>query len=184
MTKFTNPITFITGNQAKAEQLAFHLKTPLIHQKLDLVEIQSLDLEEIVRDKAKRAYDIVKSTVLVEDVSLVFPTFGKLPGPLIKWFLTEIGNKGLTQLLNGKDRTAIAQVMFGLDDGISCHIFTGSKNGSIAEAPQGELGFGWDPIFIPEGHSKTWGEMDLEEQKDTSMRRIALIKLQAFLDET
>ena len=51
----------------------------------------------------------------------------------------------------------------------------------IAKSPQGERGFGWDPIFIPEGFTKTWGEMSPEEQKETSMRRMVLKKLEAFL---
>ena len=174
-------ITFITGNKAKAEQLAFHLHMPVAHHKLDLHEIQSLSLEEVVRDKAERAYSILKSPVLVEDASLTFQALGALPGPLIKWFLVELKNEGLAELLNGKDRSAVAEVMFGYYDGIDCQIFSGSTNGSIADVPRGELGFGWDSIFIPEGQSKTWAEMTLEEQKDTSMRRIALAKLEVFL---
>lgn len=174
-------ITFITGNKSKAEQLAFHLDMPVDHHKLDLVEIQSLDLEEVVRDKAQRAWEILKTPILVEDTSLTFPSLGKLPGPLVKWFLTELGNEGLARLVDNKDRTAIAEVKFGLHDGNTCHIFTGTIRGTVAEAPVGEKGFGWDPIFIPEGSTKTWAEMTLEEQADTSMRRIALRDLQAFL---
>lgn len=175
-------LTFITGNKAKAEQLAYHLHTPVNHHKLDLDEIQSLDLEEVVREKAERAFAILKTPVLVEDTSLTFPALGRLPGPLIKWFLKELDNEGLARLLDGKDRTAIAEVMFGLHDGTACHLFSGSMQGRIAETPRGEHGFGWDPVFIPEGHDKTWGEMTLEEQKETSMRRIALTKLQTFLE--
>lgn len=174
-------ITFITGNAAKAEQLAYHLEIPVNHHKLDLIEIQSLDLEEVVRDKAERAFAILKSPVLVEDTSLIFPALGNLPGPLIKWFLTELGNEGLTRLLDGKDRTAIARVLFGLHDGSTCHLFMGERRGSIAESPHGSMGFGWDPIFIPENCSKTWGEMSMAEQSDTSMRRGALQELHAFL---
>jgi len=53
--------------------------------------------------------------------------------------------------------------------------------GSIADTPLGSRGFGWDPIFIPSGYSKTWGEMTIEEQSSTSMRRIALKKLEKEL---
>lgn len=176
-------ISFITGNKSKAEQLAFHLDMPVEHHKLDLQEIQSLDLEEIVRDKAQRAWDILKTPVLVEDTSLTFPALGKLPGPLIKWFLTQLDNEGLARLVDGKDRTAIAEVKFGLHDGSACHIFTGTIQGKVAETPTGEKGFGWDPIFIPDGSSKSWAEMTLEEQAETSMRRIALRELQAFLKD-
>jgi inosine triphosphate pyrophosphatase len=53
-------ITFITGNQHKADYLANHLGREIAHQKIDLDEIQSLDLSEIVRHKVKQAYEIVQ----------------------------------------------------------------------------------------------------------------------------
>jgi XTP/dITP diphosphohydrolase len=71
--------------------------------------------------------------------------------------------------------------MFGLYDGETLRVFEGSIEGSIVPTPKGGHGFGWDPIFIPKGHTKTWGEMDTEEQKETSMRRIALKKLETHL---
>lgn len=175
-------LTFITGNAAKAEQLGRHLEYPVTHHKLDLPEIQSLDLREIIEHKAKEAYGQIKSPILVEDTSLVFTALGKLPGPLIKWFLKELDNEGLCKLLdNYSDRSAFAQVCFGLYDGEELKVFEGEMKGTIALSPKGEQGFGWDPIFIPEGQTKTWGEMSPEEQKRTSMRRIALKKLESFL---
>jgi len=175
-------ITFITGNAAKAEQLGRHLDFPVEHQKIDLAEIQSLSLAEIVEHKAKEAYEIVKTPVLIEDTSLVFAALGRLPGPLVKWFLTELGNDGLCKLLNNyEDRSCTAEVLFGLYDGEKLSTFHGLAHGSVADSPRGERGFGWDPIFIPVGYNKTWGEMAAEEQKETSMRRIALKKLEAEL---
>lgn len=175
-------LTFITGNAAKAEQLGRHLDFYVDHKKIDLTEIQSLDLHEIVEHKAKEAFKHIGSPVLIEDTSLTFHALGKLPGPLIKWFLTELNNEGLSKLLNGySDRSATAEVLFGYYDGEELKTFNGSARGSIALEPRGERGFGWDPIFIPEGYQKTWGEMDIEEQKNTSMRRIALKKLEEEL---
>ena len=52
-------ITFITGNQKKADYLARYLGFPIEHQKIDLDEIQSLDLREIVEHKVKQAYEKV-----------------------------------------------------------------------------------------------------------------------------
>lgn len=175
-------LTFITGNAAKAEQLERHLHHTVAHKKLDLLEIQSLNLREVIEHKAKEAHKQVGGRVLVEDTALTFKALGKLPGPLIKWFLGELDNDGLCKLLDGyQDRAAIAESVFGLYDGETLHVFEGSAAGVIAAEPRGEQGFGWDPIFIPEGHTKTWGEMDAEEQKHTSMRRIALKKLEAHL---
>ncbi len=177
-------LTFITGNAGKAKYLSDYFHFPVEHIKLDLKEIQSLDLTEVVDDKARRAYEIVKNPVLVEDVSLVFNGLKSLPGPLIKWFLDTLGNEGLCRLLDGlKDRSAFAEVQFAICDERGVHTFSGSMEGTIAQAPRGEVGFGWDPIFIPAGYEKTWAEMTNDEKHATSMRKIALEKLAAFLSK-
>lgn len=81
MIRLTNmqPITFITGNQKKAEYLAKYLHFPVGYQKINLDEIQSLDLREIVEHKVRQAYEIIKTPVLVEDVSLEFTALGRIP---------------------------------------------------------------------------------------------------------
>lgn len=178
-------LTFITGNAGKAKYLSDYFHVQVEHIKLDLHEIQSLDLNEVVMDKARRAFEIVKSPVLVEDVSLVFSGLKKLPGPLIKWFLETLGNDGLCGLLNKfDDRSAFAEVEFAICDERGVHTFTGSMNGTVAESPRGKMGFGWDPIFIPEGYDKTWAEMNDDEKHATSMRKIALEKMMKFLNES
>ena len=67
-----NKLTFITGNAGKAKYLSDYFHLQVDHVKLNLPEIQSLSLKEVVEDKAKRAYEIVKSPVIVEDVSMIF----------------------------------------------------------------------------------------------------------------
>ena len=57
-------ITFITGNPAKAEQLSRHLDLPVEHHRLDLPEIQSLDLQEIAEEKARAAFQLLGGVVL------------------------------------------------------------------------------------------------------------------------
>ncbi|MBI3983696.1 non-canonical purine NTP pyrophosphatase [Candidatus Microgenomates bacterium] len=178
-------LVFVTGNDAKALEISTYLHRPLDHQKIDLVEVQSLDLDEVVRHKAAEAYHQIGRTSLVEDTALTFHALGKLPGPLIKWFLKELDNAGLCKLLHGyDDRTATASVAFGLADGIKVRIFRADVSGTIADSPRGDSNFGWDPIFIPTGQAKTWGEMTLTEKSQTSMRKLACIKLQSYLGET
>jgi len=176
-------ITFITGNQAKVAQVATILGINLKHQKIDLDEIQSLDLEKIVKDKAKRAFDIVQTPVLVEDVSLKYTALGNLPGPLIRWFLEELGNKGLCRLINhyNKDRSATAEVSYCLYNGKDFKIFKGSVEGRVAAHPRGETNFGWNPVFIPNGSTQTWAEMEGTDQGSSSMRKIALDKMKQYL---
>jgi len=94
-------LIFITSNASKAKQLSWHLGVEVLHQSIVLAEIQSLDLNEVVEYKAREAFKIIKKPVLVEDTSLIFNALGKLPGPLIKWFLQELDNVGLCKLLNG-----------------------------------------------------------------------------------
>jgi inosine triphosphate pyrophosphatase len=176
-------LTFITSNPSKAAFVSEFLEHPIGHKSLDLAEVQSLDLEEVTCCKAQEAFRILKTPVLVEDISLVFHALNQLPGPLIKWFLQSIGNDGICNLLNQyEDRSATAEVRFCLYDGEEIHMFKGLKKGEIAAAPRGEKGFGWDPIFIPEGFTQTWGEMDTAEQFASSMRQPAISELRTYLD--
>ena len=59
----------------------------------------------------------------------------------------------------------------------------GSLEGWIADAPRGTMGFGYDPIFIPQGHSKTFAELDMQVKNSISHRRIALDKMVEYLNE-
>ncbi len=175
-------LTYVTSNPGKAELLRHTLHFPVRHQAMDLLEIQSLDVATIIEHKAKAAFQHVHSPVLVEDSSLQFVAWGKLPGPFIKWFLAELGPGGLCRLLDGTpERSAVASIHFGLYDGQAFHTFADAREGTIALTPRGSHGFGWDAIFIPSGSHKTWAEMTEQEAQATSMRAIALAKLEAYL---
>ena len=130
-----------------------------MYKSLDIPEIQSLDLREVVTYKAKEAYKQIKHPVLVEDTSLRFYVLGNLPGPLIKWFLEELGKEGVCKLLDGySDRSAVAEVVYGLHTGKEILFFEARVDGIMAGRPKGENGFGWDATFIPIGCTKTWGK--------------------------
>jgi non-canonical purine NTP pyrophosphatase (RdgB/HAM1 family) len=175
---------FVTGNAGKAKYLADYFHIPVTQRKIDLPEIQSLSLREVVKDKAYRAYAEVGQPVLIEDVSVVFDALSGLPGPLIKWFDKTLGNEGMCRLLDGyEDRGATTEVEFAYCDGENVHVFSGKVHGTIAKTPRGTGGFGWDRIFIPDGHEKTRGEMDGKEWHDSGMRKIALEKLGKFLEK-
>jgi non-canonical purine NTP pyrophosphatase (RdgB/HAM1 family) len=175
---------FITGNQHKADHLARLLGRPVRHHKVDLDEIQSLDLREVAAHKARQAYDILKEPTLVEDVALTFTAMGRLPGTLVKWFLAEIGTEGLCRIAdNLQHRGATASTCYVLYDGKQMHYFDAHVEGSVSAEPRGERGFGWDPVFIPSGSTKTYAEMTLDETKPFSVRSRAVEKLRAYLDQ-
>jgi non-canonical purine NTP pyrophosphatase (RdgB/HAM1 family) len=175
-------LTFITGNATKVEHLAKYLDFSIEQKKLDVPEIQSLDLEEVATEKAKAAFALLGTPVLVEDTALSFEALNGLPGPLVKWFLESIGNDGLTKLLLGyHNRGALAETCFALCDESGVHLFKGACKGRVADRPKGD-GYGWDPVFIPEGSELTWAEFDFAQQKGVSMRRLAIEKLQVYLE--
>ncbi|MFA6535816.1 MAG: non-canonical purine NTP pyrophosphatase [Candidatus Paceibacterota bacterium] len=174
-------LTLITGNSGKAEEVRRYLAVPIEHQEIDLPEIQSLDLGEIVKDKAERAFTKLGQPVLVEDVSLVFHALGQLPGPLIKWFLKELDMEGLCRLVDGKNRRCTATVCYGLHDGGKVRLFSGSMEGLVSDIPRGSNSFGWAPIFVPLSVHLTYAELSNEQQAIISMRRKALKKLRDYL---
>jgi len=177
-------IVFITGNQHKADYLAHWLRLPVTHHKLDLDELQSLDPFVVAEHKARQAYEILQEPVLVEDTSLRFTAMGRLPGTLIKWFLGEVGNSGLCKIADGLgSREAHATVTYGYCDGRDVHFFVGTTQGSVAKVPRGEHGMGFDPSFIPDGQSKTFAEMTVEELEPFSPRAKAILKLKEFLEQ-
>lgn len=166
-------LTFVTGNINKAELLSKSIGFEIGHRNIELTEIQSLDLEEIITHKAKEAYTKIGSPVLVHDTALYFKALGHLPGPFIKWFLESIGNKGLCKLVDGyNNRQATAVVMLGYYDGQVLKIFQEKLEGEVAETPRGEKGFGWDPVFIPRGYNKTRAELDESEYSQNSLTEI------------
>lgn len=164
-----NPL-FITGNQHKVDYLAKLLDLPLDHQKIDLDEIQSTSLEEVVEHKVRQAYEIAKRPVLVEDVALSFTAQGGLPGPFVKFFVDAPGGlEKLCRMLDGfDDRSAAASCVFGYFDGERLELLRGDLHGKIADHPTGDNGFGWDKIFCPDDYDgKTRAELTPEQDEAT-----------------
>lgn len=177
-----NKVTYITGNQNKADLLAKISGMKIEHTKLDLDEIQSLDLEKVVGHKAKQAHGIVKSPVLVDDVSLGFNCLSGLPGPFIRWFVEETGLEKTCRLLDSfEDRNAVVEINYAYCDANNMKIFKARTNGSIADKPRGKGGFGFDPIFISEGYAKTWAECNIETYPALQMRKEAIKALVEYL---
>jgi non-canonical purine NTP pyrophosphatase (RdgB/HAM1 family) len=175
-------VTFITGNPNKARMLKDNLDYEVEHMKVELDEIQSLELKKIVEHKVRQAYQIVKGPVLVEDVSLRLDALGGLPGPLIKWFLEEMGAEGICNIANKLgNHEAVAEVCYGYFDGNILKLFVGQKKGIISPEVRGE-DFGWNRCFIPEGSDKTYAEMSGEESERFALRSTTVYpELKKFL---
>lgn len=175
-------IIFATRNKNKLAEASRILGINVVGADIDVDEVQSLDRHEVAVKKAQEYYRQVRKPLFVEDNSLEFISLNGLPGVYIDSFFRALGNRGLIHLLRGvKGRDAIAYttlVYIWAKD--KYKIFDGKVEGSIAKSEKGE-GFGWDPIFVPRGETKTFGQMPAEEKDKYSMRASALKKLQKWL---
>ena len=99
------------------------------------------------------------------------------PGALVAWFLDTVGLQGILDMAAGiTDRRATATAALGYADATGVRVFQGTVEGTLATEPRGTSGFGYDPVFIPDGDSghRTWAEMTSEEKNKVSHRRRAV----------
>jgi inosine triphosphate pyrophosphatase len=172
-----NTLFLVTGNANKLEEWRRQLPADITIDSLDidLPEIQSSDSEEIVIDKAKRAYQATGKPVVVEDVSAGLVKLGGLPGPFIKFFIKTLGKNALFVLAGKENEPAVVSCSVAYYDGHDLLTVRGDVRGKIV-ASRGGNGFGFDETFIPDGHELTYAEMSGEE-KDSVSHRSAAIKL-------
>lgn len=176
-------LVFVTSNQGKVREAEAVLARALDHLALDLPEIQSLDLEEVVRAKVEAAWQTLQRPVLVEDTGLELTGLGGFPGPLIRWLLISVGPEGIARIAHTfGDPRARARCLVCAGDGESTILGDGVVEGSIALEPRGSGGFGWDSVFMPDdGGGRTYGEMEEDEKNLISHRRKAFDALRTKL---
>jgi len=179
-------IYFVTGNAKKEQEVNLILSDQDLrpfrveHVDLDLPELQGEPLD-IAREKCRCAAQRVQASVIVEDTSLCFNALNGMPGPYIKWFVSAVGNDGLFDLLAGKeDKTAYCQCTLAFSPGPGAEplVFVGRTDGRVVP-PEGEGGFGWDAIFVPNGMEMPFGAMPIETKNQISHRARALQKFVA-----
>lgn len=162
---------FVTSNENKRREAAGILGVELRAESPDVPEIQALDLREVAAEKARearRALGGPETPVLVEDSGLVVEAWNGLPGAFTKWFMGAVGNAGLCGMLRDElPRDARAICVVAVARAGEVEVFPGEVPGSLAEAPRGEGGFGWDAIFVPEGETRTYAEMGDAKHADS-----------------
>ena len=171
---------FITGNHDKLREIQV-LIPDVQGIDLDLPEIQELDPHKVIAAKLLSARKYRSGAFLVEDTSLSLDAMGGLPGPLAKWFVRAIGIDGVYRLSKNFGTRATARTIIGYtSEDNEMLFFEGSLAGHIVP-PRGTDGFGWDPIFQPDGWNKTFAEMSQQEKNQCSMRKRAVTYLQDYL---
>jgi XTP/dITP diphosphohydrolase len=176
-------INLVTGNAGKAAELAALLGIEVTAVKRDLPEIQSLDAREVAARKAADALQLLGEPVLVDDTGLAVEEWNGLPGALIAWFIETVGLPGILKMAEGlTDRRATVTTALGYAaPGTPVQVFQGTLRGSLTTSPRGTSGFGYDPIFIPEGGTRTYAEMTPEEKNRISHRWIAVEQMKHSL---
>lgn len=179
-------ITLVTGNQHKLKEymavVPGNSSINLTSKNIDLPEIQSLDLIEIITDKVKRAYDVVKAPVIVEDVSAGLDRLNGLPGPFVKFFIEKLESNPLVELSKEPNEKATITCITAFYDGTNLIHGVGTIKGTVVP-PRGERGFGFDFVFVPDGFNKTMSEMSFEDKNKISHRYLAVKDLFSKLDK-
>ena len=92
-------------------------------------------------------------------------------------------NLVLQKMKGQTNRKARFRTVISLIRGTEVFLFEGTINGTIRKTPAGEKGFGYDPIFEPDGYQVTFAEMSMEQKNEISHRALAMKKLITFLKE-
>lgn len=164
-------------SEAKEILSKFHLNLGFF--EFAPVEIQSNSILEIATQKSLDAYLSCKKPVIVEDDGLFIPALGGFPGPYSSYVFKTIGNAGVLNLVKSK-RNAEFHSVIAYCDGKKPVLFQGVIKGVISKKQRGK-GWGYDPIFIPKGRTKTYAEIG--DKNTVSHRYMALGKFARWFDK-
>lgn len=165
------PFVLVTGNSGKLAEARRLAGFDFAAEALDLPEVQSLDLLEVLQAKGDEAWRRLGRPLVVEEAGFELAALNGFPGPLVRWMLEAMGAEGLarTGLALGDPRATARCALLYRDAGRTV-IAEGSTPGELVLPPRGPHGFGWDPVFQPEGEGKTFGELTGAEKDALSHR--------------
>lgn len=172
----------VTSNSDKLREAERILGIKIRVADIELDELQELDPIKIAEHKARQAWEHLHEPLVVWDQSVYCSCLNGFPGPLIKWFWTSVGLERITRIAKLlDDQRVYTETMLTYYDGTRMQHFTGRVDGTIPDTPRGTKGWGWDPMFIPNGETRTYAEMDPGEVVRFRSHRIALERLRDFL---
>jgi len=181
-------VYFLTSNLGKlreASLIAEQYGISLRQLPAKRIEIQSDDLARISAFSARVAAWKHHVPVVVEDAGLFIKALGGFPGPYSSYVFKTIGVNGILKLMEGVRRREayfLSVVAYCTPKGRPS-IFKGRVDGCIASEARGTGGFGFDPIFIPKGDTRTFAEMSSREKNLYSHRAKAFTKFFSWLAE-
>ena len=186
-------IIFATNNRHKLEEVqavlgeGFCLVTPRELGITEDIPEEQATLEGNASQKAHYLHDRTGENCFADDTGLEVAALEGAPGVRSARYAGpgHDSQKNMELLLHNMEgktdrrarfRTVISLILDGEE-----HLFEGTVEGTIIDAPRGEAGFGYDPVFVPDGHDTTFAEMSAEAKNAISHRGRAVAKLVSFL---
>ena len=188
-----NNLVFVTNNAHKLEEIK-----AILEPQFSIVSLSDLNCTDDIPEtadslegnallKANYIHNKFGLDCFADDTGLEVEELGGEPGVYSARYAGEENNSGnnmskVLSLLGNKTnrkacfRTVIALILEG-----KTYYFEGKIEGNITQQPQGKSGFGYDPIFIPEGYLLSFAQLSAEEKNKISHRALAVNKLIAFL---
>jgi XTP/dITP diphosphohydrolase len=190
----TTSVVIATNNRHKLEEIQ-----AILHKNIQLKTLKDIGCtEELAEDqdtiegnsfqKADYVYKHYHVDCFADDTGLEVDALNGAPGVISAMYAGPQRNANdnidlLLRNLSGKsDRRARFRTIITLIQSGVVHTFEGIVNGKIIDDRRGDGGFGYDPVFLPDGHSRTLGEMSMEEKNLISHRAMAVKKLANFLN--
>ncbi len=187
-------IVFATNNENKTREIR-----NILGDSFNLLSLIDLNITEDIPEneptlegnalhKARFVHNILNMNVFADDTGLETYLLKGLPGVKSARFAGEDKNSdanidkllammGKSKNRKARFRTVIALIMEGKE-----YVFEGIVDGRIISERRGKDGFGYDPVFVPDGETRTFAEMPLGEKNKISHRARAIEKLKLFLD--
>lgn len=171
-------VRFLSGNEKKTKEVQailspYGINAIAVDRKIK--ELQTEDVDALVRDKAIRAYQMIGRPLFVEHTGLYASALGGFPGGLTQVFWDTLEADRVADIFKKiGDQTVVAKTHIGFIDGRNIRTFDGEICGRFSDTPQGHRDFQWDSVFIPDGYSQTFAQMDKDEKNRISMRKLAL----------
>jgi XTP/dITP diphosphohydrolase len=154
----------------------------LEHIKTTYPEIQADTLEETIVPGLNWLIERYQRPLMIDDSGLFIDAFKGFPGVYSSYVFRTVGCDGILRLMEGvKKRSARFECCIGfLVPGKKPHMSKGVAKGSISEKKAGTGGFGYDPVFVPEGHAETYAQIEVTKKNKISHRGRAI---ELFLKE-
>jgi XTP/dITP diphosphohydrolase len=191
----TMTLIFASNNEHKVKEIK-----NILGNSFTLLSLSDLNIKEDIPEeepflegnalaKARYIHNATGINVFADDTGLETDALNGLPGVHSARFAGENKDSsanieklllllGKTENRKARFRTVIALIFEKKE-----YLFEGIVNGNIISEKRGNEGFGYDPVFVPEGKNLTFAEMDLDEKNTISHRARALEKLREFLNQ-